>query len=571
MKSCNAMKSCNKFIKILLLNTIFICAFIIFLNAKITLADSPVPEIKVNGADNPIEVSSLEDVTVSVGLNPYDKQGMNVDWWIAAFTQEGLYYLELNTQMEFQWNNEIKRLIECPMSDFPQIEIPTPPLSQGKNYIFFALDNNSDGKLDATWYDFVEVNVADANTGLMKSSIPYNDSPVYDEADRNSLVNSFSDFTIDFYHEVIENDEAQDKNIFFSTYSIENALAMIWAGANNDTSVQIADTLHLTLPPEKFHSTLNALNIDLNQCDDQASSSGEPFQLNLINAVWSRIGYPFLSSYLDTIAEHYNAGVTTLDFINNPDGSRKIINQWIEDQTSEKVKNLLPENSITSDTEMVITNTIYFKASWLFPFDEELTHPGDFTRLDDSIIISQMMHQMINTQFFTGDSYDAVELPYVTLTDEEGCLKELSMLLIIPHEDNFKTVENTLDYKSISSIVSSLTTGWINLTLPKFEFNYEIKCKEIMYNIGMVDMFNPLTADFTKMVNIDDSKPWIDQIYHKAFIAVDEKGTEASAATAGVGIQSIVPSISADKPFIFFIRDNITGTILFVGRVLDPV
>ncbi len=142
--------------------------------------------------------------------------------------------------------------------------------------------------------------------------------------------------------------------------------------------------------------------MDINSRDDKAPFSGDAFQLNLVNALWSRIGYPFLASYLDILSQNYNAGVHTLDFRGNPDGSRLVINQWVEDQTHEKIQNLLPEGSISSDTAVVLTNAIYFKASWYHEFDEALTKAGDFTRLDNSTVSSQMMYQMLNTRFFQG-------------------------------------------------------------------------------------------------------------------------------------------------------------------------
>jgi|GEM_PF-134155 len=415
---------------------------------------------------------------------------------------------------------------------------------------------------------------------LVKSSASYDDSPDYDSGDMEELVNGFSDYTFDFYHQVSADESLQNKNIFFSTYSIENALAMTWAGANNNTADEMADSLHFTLPSSSFHSTLNALNVDINSRDDVVSSVdgfqldlGDTFQLNSVNAVWSKIGYPFLSSYLDILSQNYDAGVRTLDFSGQPDASRLVINRWVADQTNEKIKDLLPEGSISSDTAVVLTNAIYFKASWSSQFDEGATIPGDFTRLDNSAVSSQMMHQTVRTRFLQSEGFDAVELPYVSPHDEYQYSQELSMLLIAPHNGRFDSVESAVDNNFIQSILSSSSTGDVELTLPKFEFDCEIHCKEIMRNLGMVDAFNPDAADFSNMVDPENSTPYIDEIYHKAFIAVDEEGTEAAAATAVVANESSayeLVSISMDRPFIFLIRNDFTGTILFMGRVIDP-
>ena len=409
---------------------------------------------------------------------------------------------------------------------------------------------------------------------FIRSSMAYDDTPVYEETDLDTMINGFGDFTFDFYRKVIEDESAQSKNIFFSTYSIENALAMTWAGARNNTAVEMADALHLALPAETFHPTLNALNVDINSRDDQIPSSGDAFQMNVVNAIWSRIGYPFLPTFLDIIAQNYNAGIRTLDFVGEPDVSRQIINQWVEDQTNEKIKDLLPENSISASTALVLTNAIYFKASWFSKFEVSATIPGDFTRLDGSIVTPQMMHQTMDARIYQGDSYDALEMPYVSPRFEEWQYpEELSMLIIVPHEGEFAATEGSLNHSAIDAIVASLLMKEVDLSMPKFEFEFKVACKEIMAKLGMIDAFVASSADFSGMVSPADSKPWIDQIYHKAFVAIDEEGTEAAAATAVVMTDSAMPEpviLSIDKPFIFLIRDDITGLILFMGRVLDP-
>jgi serpin B len=349
---------------------------------------------------------------------------------------------------------------------------------------------------------------------------------------------------------------------------------MTWAGAEGQTALEMAAALRLNLPQSRFHPTLNALNIDINHRDDLPPPSGDGFALNLVNAVWSRIGYPFLPSYLDMIATHYDAGVRTLDFAGEPEPSRHTINQWVEDQTQDKIKDLLPQGAITPDTTVVLTNAIYFRGSWYQEFDEKLTAPGPFFRLDGSTVTVETMHQQLKTQYVQGDGFDAVELPYVSprFSEYEYPL-ELSMLVIIPHAGRFDAVENKITKNLIDDIVSSLVMETVALSLPRFEFEYEVGCRDILQGLGMIDPFDPLTADFSGMVDPAHSRPWIDEIYHKAFVSVDEQGTEAAAATAVVMTETSIPEpvvISADKPFIFLIRDQVTDMILFMGRVLDP-
>ena len=416
---------------------------------------------------------------------------------------------------------------------------------------------------------------ADISEGLKKSSVAYNNTPDFASSDLETLIGGFSDFTIDFYHALRRDPSTKDENLFFSTYSIENALAMTWAGARSNTADEMADALHLNLPQNRFHPTLNALNIDINSRDDQLPPSGDAFQLKLVNAIWSRIGYPLLPSYLDIIAENYNAGVRTLDFAGNPDGSRQVINQWVEDQTNEKIRDLLPPNAIGPLTTLVLTNAIYFKASWFQKFDENLTSPADFFLLDGSTVnVDMMNHKQLDTKFFQGNGFDVVELPYASpMYEENQYPEELSMMIIIPHLGMFETIESNLDYDSVDFMAASMQMGTIDFALPSFEFEFEVECKDIMQQLGMLDAFDPYRADFSGMVDPVDSKPWIDEIYHKAFVAVDEEGTEAAAATAVVMRVTSMPDpvkISADRPFIFLIRDNITGAILFMGRVVDP-
>jgi serine protease inhibitor len=300
--------------------------------------------------------------------------------------------------------------------------------------------------------------------GLIKSAVSYDAAPVYSDADQAAMVSGFSEFSVDFYHALRTEPSNAGKNFFFSAYSIENALAMTWAGAKNQTADQMADVLHLNLPQNQFHPTLNALNIDINSRDDQQPPSGDPFALNLVNAVWSRIGYPFVQDYLDVIAANYDAGIRTLDFIGDPDGSRQTINQWVEDQTNEKIQDLLPPDSITSSTTVVLTNAIYFKGSWYEKFEVDRTAPGPFTLLDGTVVTAELMHRETDTRYFKGSSFDAVELPYASPEfSEYEYPQELAMLLIIPGSGMFESVENILDKTGIDQTVHVWL--WYNLCI----------------------------------------------------------------------------------------------------------
>jgi serpin B len=209
------------------------------------------------------------------------------------------------------------------------------------NTVHKGADVNGDNRIGMVEAAYILQELSKGETqqeGFLRSPASYDSDPVYSTPDMKAMIDGFTEFTLDFYHALRNAPSKQGKNLFFSAYSIENALAMTWAGARGQTEAQMADTLHLNLSQERFHPTLNALNIDLNSRDDQPPPSGDPFSLNVVNALWSRIGYPFLPSYLEVIATNYDAGVRVLDFANNWEGSRETINLWVEDQTNEKNK-----------------------------------------------------------------------------------------------------------------------------------------------------------------------------------------------------------------------------------------
>ncbi len=410
---------------------------------------------------------------------------------------------------------------------------------------------------------------------LARSTLPYDESPACTASEQQALVTGMADFGFDVYREVDADPSSSGKNLLISPYSIENALAMTWAGAGGETAEEMARALRIDLSQKVFHPVLNGLNIDLNRRDDRQPFGGDAFQLNLVNAVWSQLDYPLLPSYLDTLAQSYDAGVRLLDFSAAPEASRQEINDWVEEQTNHKIVDLLPFGSIGPLTRLVLTNAIYFKASWYSAFDEQRTNAQYFTLLDDSQVSVQMMHKSLDVRYFQAETFDAVELPYVSARYKEyEYPQELSMLIIIPHQGCFETMENDLDANRLRKIVDSLTLGAVDLTLPKFEFVFQTTCKKLMQNLGMVKAFDAWQADFSGMVEPATSRPFIDEIYHKAFIAVDEEGTEAAAATAVVMKETGLPpepvALSADRPFMFVIRDDITGAILFLGRVLNP-
>ena len=385
-------------------------------------------------------------------------------------------------------------------------------------------------------------------------------SPDVNEAELTTLVSGNSALAFDLYQAFRE----EDGNLFYSPYSISLALAMTYAGARGETAQQMADTLHFVLSPDALHPAFNSLDIELSQRGEGAEGTDdEGFRLNIVNAIWGQKDYQFLTTFLDVLAENYGAGLRLLDFVNTPEESRLTINNWVSDQTEGRIEDLIPQGVIDTLTRLVLTNAIYFNAAWQYPFDEDMTEDGPFYLLDGGEVIVPMMSQTESFGYAEGDEYQAVELPY-----DGG---ELSMVILLPQAGHFDAFERSLDAQQVDAIMGRLEYSQVSLTLPKFEFESGFGLKETLAAMGMPVAFSG-GADFSGMTGNRDL--FIADVIHKAFVSVDEAGTEAAAATAVVMELTAVPGVpvevTADRPFIFLIRDIETGTILFVGRIVDP-
>ncbi|AWV90223.1 serpin family protein [Bradymonas sediminis] len=383
-------------------------------------------------------------------------------------------------------------------------------------------------------------------------------NPDVAQSARDALVAGNTEFALDLYKKIAE----EDKNLFYSPFSISEALAMTYAGARGETASQMAETLHFNSKQGLVHPAFNWLDahlMDLGETPVLEDSS--PFELAVANSIWGQIDYAFETNFLDTLALNYGAGLNTLDFAAAPEQSRQTINGWVEAQTNDRIKDLIPEQMITTDTKMVLTNAIFFKASWLNPFQEEMTIEGDFTRRDGSTVSAQMMRQTTGFMHAQMDGFQAVSLPY-----DGG---DVSMLVILP--EDIEAFEAELDADTLADTVAAMESTTVHLTLPKFEYTLPLTLSEVLPELGMPLAFSD-NADFSGMSTTSQLR--IAEVVHKAFVAVDESGTEAAAATAVIMEDTAAPvdpiEFKADKPFIFMIRANQTGSLLFVGRVSDP-
>jgi len=385
-------------------------------------------------------------------------------------------------------------------------------------------------------------------------------TPHVNQQDLATLVKGNNEFAVALYRPLSES----GGNLFYSPYSISLALAMTYAGARSDTESQMANTLHYLLPQEKLHAAFNSLDQELSKRGQGAKGrDGKGFRLNIVNAIWGQQGFQFTPAYLDTLAANYGAGLRLLDFIGEADASRVTINNWVSDRTKGRIKDLIPPGAIDQMTRLVLTNAIYFNAAWQHPFEKGLSVSGTFHPLTGGDLTVPMMKQTESLAYAEGDNYQAAELPY------DG--RKLSMLVLAPQQGQFKAFENALDINRLSEITGILESRRVALNMPKFEYDSSFSLKEKLQSMGMPAAFSG-GADFSGMTGNRELQ--ITDVLHKAFVSVDETGTEAAAATAVVTGMMALPSqpivLTIDRPFIFLIRDIRTGSIIFMGRVLNP-
>lgn len=399
-----------------------------------------------------------------------------------------------------------------------------------------------------------------ASASEVKSDKPRDTSPNVSTADETTLVNGNSEFAWDLYQVV----KAEDGNLFYSPYSISLALAMTYAGAKGDTAKQMADTLHYDLSQTALHPAFNSLALELASRGQGAQGKDEKgFRLNIVNAIWGQKDYKFISAFLDLLAENYGAGLRVLDFIKDPNASRETINNWVSEQTEGRIKDLIPEGAITPLTRLVLTNAVYFNAAWREKFEESATQNGQFHLVNGTEVTVPMMRKTDSYGYVKSGNVVGVELPY------DG--NELSMVILTNATGTFTDFEKGLTFSKVNELIDGIRYSEVRLTMPKFEFESKFGLKETLQGMGMALPFQD-NADFTGISTQSDLH--IDDVIHKAFISVDEAGTEAAAATAVIVGTTSMPVeqavVTLDQPFVFLIRDIQTGAIIFIGRVMNP-
>jgi serine protease inhibitor len=382
-------------------------------------------------------------------------------------------------------------------------------------------------------------------------------SPAFAEEQRPDLkaaVAGNNTFALNLYS-ILKKEEG---NLFLSPYSISSALAMTYGGARGDTAEEMAKALHFTLGADRTHFAFSELDIAF----DKIQEKGQ-VQLHIANSLWPQKDYPLLPEYLKLTKQYYGVSITSVDYVKAAKETCKLINTWVEDKTKDKIKDLIRPGDLDPVTVLVLVNAIYFKGNWASQFDPKRTTKSDFSLSGNAKTQVPMMYQEGKFGYGEIEGAQLLELPYVG--------KELSMVIVLPKKpEGLSDVENQFTAKNLDAWLSHISEQDVNIYLPKFKVTWgTFELNKPLQALGMRMAFGS-GADFSGM---DGTRSlFIGLVLHKAFVEVNEEGTEAAAATAVVMKRSAprIHTFRADHPFLFLIKENVTGSILFVGRVLDP-
>lgn len=365
-----------------------------------------------------------------------------------------------------------------------------------------------------------------------------------------AAVAAMNEFAVDLYRAVVAQ---QGGNTIVGPYSATFALSMIYAGARGQTATEIAQVLHADgIEPANWHVGINAYDLTLD-----ARTAGSPTEWNAANKVWTQPGLVLRDEYLDVLTGAYGSPLAEVDFGTPPGAARELINGWIADETSGLIPELFPDRSFDASTRMVLVNAGAMDAPWEFPFDPAATGPGPFTLIDGTSANVPMMHYDEYLPSLWTENLQAVELPY-----GGGAL---SMVVIAPTD--LAAFEADLTAESLAAVIDQIQDGGIHLSMPKWTARTHAQLNDTLSTLGMPTAFSA-AADFSGMV--DGGGLFLAQVEHEAVIEVDERGTRAAAATGGEMAASHGPTIEINRPYLYVIRDQGAGTIMFIGRVTDP-
>jgi serpin B len=392
----------------------------------------------------------------------------------------------------------------------------------------------------------------------LKDITARSDVPVIEDGgDMASQVEATVDASNSFAFELYRKYSSDNGNILFSPYSISTALSMVYEGARGETANEMEAVFHFVEEPSERRPAVARINNVLNVSD-------RDYELNTANALWMQENYPILEDYVDTVVDYYGGEANSLDFFGAPEESRIVINEWVEERTNDRIRDLLPPNSINTEVVLVLTNAVYFKGDWLIEFDVESTRKEEFHISPAESVEADMMSLREGRFNYTetGDM-QVLELPYTG--------KDVSMIILLPKDDGLSDIEATLSCDELGVLIDGMKETSVDVYLPRFRFETKYFMRKDLIEMGMPTAFTP-SANFTGITEVIPL--FIDKVIHQAFIEVNEEGTEAAAATGVVMKRSSATPPSevfrADHPFIFIIQDRVTGVILFMGRVMTP-
>jgi serpin B len=388
------------------------------------------------------------------------------------------------------------------------------------------------------------------------------DSTMYaHSADDYDIAIANNAFAFDMYSSI-----AKEENLVFSPYSIFTAMAICYDGAENSTKEQIAQVFNYPLSKPVLEAASKNMMDTINSDDDN-------YDLSTANALWVRKEYPLNQDFAKNSKEYYGGNVTNLNFRGEPEESRVIINEWVASKTNDKIKDLIPEDLITWNTAIIMTNAVYFQGKWMNEFDTTNTERGIFyTSSNNDGIPVDMMFIQENFNYGEYEHAKIVELPY------KG--NDLCMYIVLPEENNIEEFEDIFTLSDYDTLKSSMEPQLVHTYLPRFKIDTKTELPDTLKNMGIVDAFDGNLANFSGMYDAqlvpEDYNLWLDDVIHQSYINVHEEGTEAAASTAIEAVDSIllepeqVLEFKADHPFMFFIEDKRTGCILFMGKVENP-
>jgi len=371
-----------------------------------------------------------------------------------------------------------------------------------------------------------------------------------------AVVQASNRFALDFYRDLSAHEPGQ--NVFVSPYSISTALAMTYEGSRKETRSQMASVLHIDLTDAKRRAGYSALLAGTNP------GEGKTYKLEVANALWGQKDFHFEPAFTSVLKDSYGGGFHLVDFIESSEATRQTMNAWVEQKTAGKIRDLIHPSDLTPITRLVLTNAIYFKSAWASPFKKQSTQTADFHVTASKTVPVPMMAQSERFRFVRQPGVAAIELPYAG--------NDLSMVVILPDSD-IDAFSASLSLESLLKLRNAMQAQQVDLSLPRFKFETRSYLEQVLSRMGMPAAFSKKQADFSGMTGKQNL--FISHVIHQAMIDVDEEGTEAAAATAVImsfKAMHVVKreSFRADRPFLFLIVHNPTGSILFMGRVTDP-